>query len=224
MRARPLLLDLFACAGGAGVGYGRAGFRVVGVDLVRSPNNPHHVLAGDALRALERWGRRVDAIHASPPCQSHLRGYNGQRVDRAPSLIPEVREGLKVSGRPWVMENVQEAPLVNAVVLCGLMFGLKVLRHRAFESELLLLAPPHPGHPKNARAAGLHWGAAGHNQYAGHTLENVAEAMGVDWKVTRHELNQAIPPAYTQYLGRQLMVYLGRAAKGTGCAAPENEG
>ena len=117
---------------------------------------------------------------------------------------------LLATDRPWVIENVIGSPLGAGIVLCGLMFGLKVLRHRVFESSHLLLAPPHPKHPSGNLTnsnAGYSTGANGFVCVAGHNFvrEAGATAMGIDWAKTRAELANAIPPAYTEFIGRQLL-------------------
>src|ERR1700734_2045923 len=145
LRKRPRLLDLFCCAGGAGVGYSRAGFEVVGVDNKRQPNYPLPFIHADALKLDPAFIASFDAIHASPPCQSYSdlakRNGNGHMW---PRLIEPVRDMLIASGLPYVIENVDGAPLLNPVVLCGTMFPqLRVLRHRLFEANFAMVPPLH---------------------------------------------------------------------------------
>ena len=138
------LLDLFCCAGGAGIGYSRAGFEVVGVDIEPQPNYPLTFIQADALNLDRKFVGSFDAIHASPPCQSYsdLAKRNGN-ADAWPRLIAPVRNMLIKSGLPYVIENVDGAPLRNPIVLCGTMFpGLRVVRHRLFETSFLILHPP----------------------------------------------------------------------------------
>ncbi len=215
---RPKILDLFCCAGGAGMGYYRAGFDVFGVDIKPQPNYPFEFLQADALSLGEEFIRRFDAIHASPPCQSYsdLAKRNGNS-DAWPRLVEPVREMLKRSGLPYVIENVEGAPLLSPVTLCGTMFpGLRVLRHRLFEANFLILAPPHGAHPKvhtfDKRKS--HYGKTNDMldfvQVTGGgncTIAAARDAMGIDW-MTKNEMNEAIPPAYTQFIGQQLMAYL----------------
>lgn len=223
---KPLLLDLFCCAGGAGMGYSRAGFEVVGVDIEPQPRYPFEFHQYDALTVLDHlstcggscealpWLRRFDVVHASPPCQrfSDLAKRNGN-ADAWPDLVAPVRSRLDPLGIPYVIENVEGAPLRRPVVLCGTMFrGLRVLRHRLFESNVELAAPRHGAHPlvftHDKRKA--HFGKLDQSfafvQVTGGgnaTVANKRDAMGIEWANGR-ELNEAIPPAYTEYLGLQL--------------------
>lgn len=217
MRAsrRPLLLDLFCCAGGAGVGYQRAGFDVVGVDIVERPNYPLPFIKADAMTLDPKFVALFDALHASPPCQSYSDLAKRNRNGHAwPRLVEPVREMLKASGRAYVIENVEGAPLDNPVVLCGTMFpGLRVLRHRLFEANFTITPPPHRKHPKvhtfDKRKS--HFGKT--NEWTdfvqvtgggNSSLAAARDAMGIDW-MTKGEINEAIPPAYTEWIGRQLM-------------------
>jgi DNA (cytosine-5)-methyltransferase 1 len=207
---RPRLLDLFCGAGGCAVGYHRAGFDVVGVDLNPQPRYPFEFHRDDALDFLWLYGREFDAIHASPPCQAYTVGRHiHDSGDRHPDLVAPTRQGLERWGRPWVMENVPSSPLRSPATLCGLMFGLKVIRHRLFEASFLLMSPPHPRHPKGeltGSCKGYSTGAHGYVTVAGNNFvrEAGAKAMGIDWGMTRRELANAIPPAFTEFVGRQL--------------------
>lgn len=232
---RPKLLDLFCGAGGAAVGYHRAGFDVVGVDCRPMPRYPFAFLEADALDLLRGFlsGSSVlgyylsdfDAIHASPPCQRYspaTRSTKG-RSDFHPDMVGPAISLLQKTGLPWVVENVMQAPLSPySCVLCGTMFGLKVFRHRRFEASFLMLGPPCQGH-KNRRigVGGFCTVAGGGNsglrdRSNGRTLRRRPEdgvngwrkAMGIDW-MTRDELSQAIPPAYTEFVGRQLLRAIG---------------
>lgn len=215
MAARPRLLDLFCCAGGAGAGYDRAGFDVVGVDLSPHPNYPFESIRADALKLDRDFLTSFDAVHASPPCQSYsdLAKRNGN-AHQWPRLVEPVRKMLRRLGVPYIIENVEGAPLLDPVVLCGTMFpSLRVIRHRLFESNIPLLVPDHGLHPlvftHDKRKA--HYGKLDQDvsfvQVTGGgncTIANARAAMGIDW-MTKNELNEAIPPAYTEYLGRQVM-------------------
>jgi DNA (cytosine-5)-methyltransferase 1 len=202
----PRLLDLFCKAGGASVGYARAGFEVVGVDIEPQRNYPFEFHVGDALAFLIEHGGEFDAFAASPPCQAHSRA---QRIQgrRHRDFIAETRSLFRSFGKPFVIENVEGAPLVSPVVLCGAMFGgLRTYRHRLFESSVPLWVPAHPGHVAPLAKMGR-MPKAGEWMHVVGNFSGVAlgrEAMGIDW-MTRDELREAIPPAYTEFLGRQVM-------------------
>lgn len=219
---RPRLLDLYCGAGGAAVGYSRAGFEVVGVDAAPQPSYPFEFHQADALDYLVDHGSEFDCIHASPPCQRYTVGRHiHQSGKRHPDLVGPTRLLLMEFDKPWVIENVMGAPMRNAIVLCGLMFGLRVLRHRLFESSHLLLAPPHPKHPPgNLTDAGSKYstGSQGFVCVAGHNFVRTAgaAAMQIDWMRTRAELANAIPPAYGEWIGRQLIALSPAAADGAG--------
>jgi len=227
--SRPRLLDLFSGAGGAAMGYHRAGFEVVGVDIKPQPHYPFEFHQADALAHLDALFPRTvggfDAIHASPPCQrySDLAHRNGNGASH-PDLIAPVRELLQATGLPWVIENVEGAPLIKPARLCGTMFPpLRVLRHRLFEStlpHLALYVPPHRTHPlvytRDKRKA--HYGVLDErtafvsvNGGGNCTVATAREAMGIDWPMTKAELNEAIPPAYTEWVGCRLMEWLERS-------------
>lgn len=209
------LLDLFSCAGGAAMGYHRAGFDVVGVDIAPQPNYPFEFHQGDALEYAAEHGQEFDAIHASPPCQSFT-AYRrkGHGVgDGYPNLIPATRKALETIGRPYIIENVESArdELRDPLRLCGSMFRLDVQRHRLFESNLPLAAGDcdhsiwTPRFPPATNRVNLRktvevgvWRIP---------LAVQREAMGIDWMGLR-ELSEAIPPAYTEHLGRQLVAHL----------------
>jgi DNA (cytosine-5)-methyltransferase 1 len=201
------LLDLFSGAGGAAAGYAAAGFTVLGVDNTPQPRYPHDFVEADALDFVARYGHQFDAIHASPPCQGYslLQGRHST-ANTHPKMIPAVRAALRATGRPYVIENVVGAPLFSPVRLCGEMFGLGVIRHRLFESNVPLLQPEH--RPHRGRVRGWRHGAwvdgpyvQVHGSGGGKaTLPEASAAMGIDW-MTLPELVQAIPPAYTQCVG-----------------------
>lgn len=218
---RPRLLDLFCCAGGAGVGYHRAGFDVVGVDIRPQPRYPLAFVQADALEYAAAHGHEFDAIHASPPCQLYSAMTRSRWADREhPDLVDATRVLLRKIGRPYVIENVPGAPLINPILLCGTMFGLRTAygnqlrRHRMFEvwPATLCLAPE--CQHNNLPSIGV-YGGGQHPQRrtegARFGVTERARAMGIHW-MTGVELNQAIPPAYTEYLGRQLMQALERRA------------
>lgn len=203
---RPRLLDAFCGAGGCSVGYHRAGFDVVGVDIVPQKNYPFEFHQGDALEFIERHGREFDVIHASPPCQAFSLGsiWRGT-ANTHPSMITETRDSLLSTGKPFIIENVQRAPLRASLMLCGTMFaGLNVIRHRYFEIEpiMMLLTPPcaHNGTVKN----GDYVTCAGHGGDGSNAYAVWADAMKIDW-MSKDELSQAIPPAYTEWIGRRML-------------------
>ncbi|WP_019932260.1 hypothetical protein [Nocardia sp. BMG111209] len=215
---RPRLLDLYCASGGAAVGYHRAGFEVVGVDICDQPDYPFEFHRGDALDYLTTHGHEFAAVHASPPCQASsalTAGTNQALAGRYPQLIPATRAALIGSGRPWVMENVQGAKLRRDVVLCGEMFGLNVIRHRVFELGGWTAAQPlHLRH--RGRVAGYRHGDRFDGPYvavygSGGGKGSVSDwqaAMGIDWTSNRRSLAEAIPPAYTQFLGAHLLRHL----------------
>lgn len=212
MNKRPRLLDLFCGQGGAGWGYHLAGFDVVGVDIRPQPLYPDgfHFVHGDALEYLQEYGHLFDLIHASPPCRAYTRARNGATVRyQHPELVEPTRQLLKSTGRPWVMENVPGAPLHNPVLLCGAMFGLRMYRHRLFEvhtprARLRLMR--HPRHRRPVARMGRkptpgeYWSIAGN--FSG--VKEAGIAMEMPW-ANQDGLRQAIPPAYTRWIGCQLV-------------------
>ena len=158
-RVRPRLLDLFCGAGGAARGYQMAGFHVTGVDIKPQPNYAGDVFVqADALEYVAAHGHEFDAIHASPPCHAYstVTGRNRRNTKRYPDLIPPTRELLLVCGSPWIMENVEGAPIKSPVRLCGSSFGLDVRRHRLFETSFpVAMVPPCAHHWQKPRFRSL---------------------------------------------------------------------
>lgn len=208
---KPRLLDLFCGAGGAAMGYHRAGFEVVGVDIKPQPRYPFEFIQGNVLTLeLPLYGFAV--IHASPPCQAYssLNRLGKQSHLERYALIEQVRERLGHSGLPYVIENVVGAPLDAPIRLCGSSFGLDVQRHRFFECSFAALAPPCQHKGKSIGVYGDHPQISkGMNR--AHTLKEAAHAMGIDW-MEWPELCEAIPPAYTEYIGGILMQRLQHVA------------
>ncbi len=241
MPDRPLLLDLFSGSGGCAAGYTLAGFQVIGIDHRPMPRYLQSGAIGfvqtDALHIL-RWlldghgfglndpgpfnvGRHWNmsdfaVIHASPPCQAYSAANNIHGRKDHPDLIGPVRDLLRQTGKPYVIENVPRSPLQGAVQICGLALGLNVRRHRWFESNLLLFGTECGDHTADY-AIVFGGGARGRSHQTGRakgggpvihrptlSLDKAKAAMGIDW-MTRDELSQSVPPAYTRHLGRQLL-------------------
>ena len=200
-------LDLFCGAGGAGVGLARAGFEVIGVDLAAQPRYPFRFVQADAMSyPLEGF----DLVWASPPCQRYS-AMSSCRVGLAgsyPDLISFVRQRLLSAGVPFVIENVVSSPLIEPIMLCGRMFELELYRHRLFECSWPAAAPEHPKHLVPASKAG-HWKPGTVISVAGHAapIAVAKAAMGIEW-MNRSELAEAIPPAYSEYIGRSLLSFV----------------
>lgn len=208
----PWLLDLFCGAGGAAMGYWRAGFNVLGVDLIWQRRYPFLFVQSDALEFASEYGGMFDAIHASPPCQ----GYSKVRglANTQPMLIEPTRKLLKATGKPYIIENSEDAPLINPTLLCGQMFGLNLYRHRLFETSFDVPFMWDLGHgreqdkihgPYEHRRRDIVM-VVGNAQYKGY-LPRAQAAMGIDW-MGENEIAESIPPAYTQYIGKHLMQHI----------------
>jgi DNA (cytosine-5)-methyltransferase 1 len=218
------LLDLFCGAGGAAMGYFRAGFtEIIGVDLRPQPRYPFDFFRGDALQFLNLHGHRFDAIHASPPCQSYSVMKHHQTPGKEhPMLVGAVRRSLERYGKPFVIENVVGAPLAKSstlfgehgVELCGSMFGLPLFRHRLFETSFPVtnvpvcrhdFVPLNPYNTQSRIKAGLRFGSGAAYQ----------KAMGLDWMVDfKREGTLAVPPAYTEFIGKQMIDHVTMATRG----------
>lgn len=232
--SRPRLLDLFSGAGGAAVGYHRAGFDVVGVDIVPQPFYPFEFVQADALEVLRCPENPLthvhppvcgfDAIHASPPCQAFsTMGNRSRSQGRTPGvdLLTPALELLRGFELPWVVENVSGAKklMPGALVLSGGMFGLGVHRPRLFASNVFIPQPARAKPPLNG--VGVYGRAPDGRRLfnrksngpyrAPRSLEEAQEAMGMDW-ADWHGTKEAIPPAYTEYIGRHLIASLEAAA------------
>lgn len=204
----PRLLDLFCGAGGAGMGYHLAGFEVVGVDIKPQPHYPFEFHQADAITYLLENCQRFDCFHASPPCQAYSMASQQWRVSgkEYPDLISETREVLQKTGKPYVIENVPGAPLINPFVLNGAFFGLNVRRTRIFETNFPVMFFLIPPQRKSKFRMGRPIVEGDDITPVGH-FSNVPYArrqMQIDW-MTQKELAQAIPPAYTEYIGRIMM-------------------
>ena len=206
------LLDLYCKAGGASKGYQLAGFEVVGVDIKKQKRYPYKFIQADCLELMKdmEFLRSFDVITASPPCQTHsitqhLRNAQGKSTDKI-DLIPQTREALIASGKPYVIENVPGSPLINPIQLFGSSFGLKVRRHRRFESNLNLLGSVCL-HKEQGKPVVVYGSMRDEIPKGGHTaksIEEAREAMGIDWMIWG-ELVEAIPPIYTAFLGKQIL-------------------
>lgn len=226
---RPRLLDLFCCAGGAAMGYHQAGFDVVGVDIRPQPRYPFEFIQADCLGLDPAFVASFDAVHASPPCQAHTAMKTMPDARPHVDLIAQTRAMLRASGLPYVIENVPGAPLHNYFMLCGTMFGLGVAdadlqRHRIFEMENPpLVAPMHCAHGRRAqrywrtrtgrrpaRTIGIYGEGCRDSRrkydktIPEFTVVDGREAMGCPW-MTIAELCEALPPAYTRWIGKHLM-------------------
>jgi DNA (cytosine-5)-methyltransferase 1 len=201
------LLDLFCGAGGAAMGYHRAGFtEITGIDNRPQKNYPFRFLQADALEYLAEHGHKFDAIHASPPCQRYsIAGQINKNTDRHPDLVGPTRELLRSMGCPWIIENVPRSPLLHPILICGLALGIRVKRHRLFECNFpargTTCPKGHPGDWVTVFGGGAPAIADARRRAAARTARI---AMGIEW-MTRDEISQAIPPAYTEFVGRQLL-------------------
>jgi DNA (cytosine-5)-methyltransferase 1 len=215
------LLDLFCGAGGSATGYYRAGFdEIVGVDITPQKRYPFEFILGDAFEYIALHGHKFDMIHTSPKCQIHSITASLSNANHLDQIGP-IRIYLQAIGKPYVIENVPGAPLHTPLMLCGTMFpGLRVIRHRLFECfPMVSFAPAPCQHIGPASACGRGKTESNKTGYIPGTLENFSyitvtgrdyiaidgrKAMGISW-MTKKELSQAIPPAYTEWLGRQML-------------------
>lgn len=204
---KPILLDTCCKAGGCTRGYQQAGWYVVGVDIEPQPNYiGDEFIQADAVDFIYKRGREFDGIHSSPPCQrysqiQHITKNNA----KFPDLVQPVRDALVWTGKPYVIENVEGAPLRVDLMLCGSMFGLGMIRHRIFESsvQLPLLMPT--CHHENVYNP-WHYGTDQRVQ--------MSKAMKIDWFMTREEVREAIPPAYTEFIGQIMLKVIGGIHEG----------
>lgn len=208
------LLDLFCGGGGASEGYRIAGFtEIVGVDIRPQPHYPFDFIQADATEpSLDLDLGAFDLVHASPPCQRYTRARNltraqGSRVSSV-DLVAPTRRLLREGARAWVIENVEGSPLLDPIRLCGSSFGLKVRRHRLFESSFCLVAPE-CDHKSQGRPVGVYHRLADdipHGGRTARTLEEGQSAMGIDW-LPWDSLKEAVPPAYTEFIGRAFLAH-----------------
>lgn len=222
--SRPLAIDAFCGAGGASRGYYDAGFDIIGIDILNSKNYPYPFFRGDVFTLLPQLiaSHKPVAIFASPPCQRYSSATREIHRESKPDLLEPTRELLKLSGLPYIIENVRLAPLEYPTMLCGSTFGLGVhafghwyenQRHRFFESNMPL-ANHGPCRHAGDRVAGVYGKPGGFSEKLNEPLLSGAhwqEAMGIDWMSTR-EITQAVPPAYTRHLGAQMIKMIEVAA------------
>ena len=190
------------------MGLHRAGFEVIGVDIKPQPHYPFEFHQADAMTfPLDGF----DAYWASPPCQEYSRTKSLHQHLSYPDLLGDVRTRLLEIDKPWIIENVVGAPFHHWIMLCGTMFGLRTYRHRRFETSFMMFQPHHPKHKERVLNRGYNPDWQGFFCVCGGGNAPVAtmrEAMGIDW-MTRKELAQAVPPAYSEYLGRQMLEVMG---------------
>jgi DNA (cytosine-5)-methyltransferase 1 len=215
----PRLLDLFCGAGGAAMGYHRAGFdEIVGVDNRPQARYPFEFIQADALEYVSEHGDEFDAVHASPPCQAFSQAVKKVNRGGHPNLIPATRAAFTVLGMPYVIENVPTSidHLREPVTLCGSSFGLPVRRHRLFESNVWVwgVQCSHKEYPRKYAPA---WNRtnllrvlslSGGYQQRQASIEEHRAAMGIDWDMNIQELSQSFPPAYTEHIGHTLIKHL----------------
>lgn len=217
------------------MGYHRAGFEVTGVDIKPQPRYPFEFVQGDALEYIRNHGHEFDVIHASPPCQAFTALRTMPNAKQHDDLLTPCREVLIALGKPYIIENVPGAPMTDYLMLCGTMFSLgtgdaELRRHRHFETfPKIYFSPPcnhggrvigvYGGHGRDRRrirpatvtVTGHAGGASVRDGTQQFSTAERAEAMGIDW-MTGNELSQAIPPAYTEYIGKQLLALMAVAA------------
>lgn len=212
------LLDLFCAAGGGAMGYHRAGFdEIVGVDKDPQEHYPFNFVQSEALSYLQEHGHEFDAVHASPPCQWISQAVQRKNRVNIVNQIPATRQAILETGLPYIIENIPRAidHMISPVSLCGSAFSLPIRRHRLFESNIWLWGvqcshkeyppqyPPAWNRTNPLRVLSLSGGFT-----KGITLEEHAEALGITWEMTLRELSRVIPPAYTEWLGKQLIQHI----------------
>lgn len=226
------ILDLFCCGGGASMGICKLGHELVGVDIEPQPEYPFEFIQKDVFTLTSEWVKdNFDAVWASPKCQAFSIATSREQKQKELNQIPDTRELLEKTGLPYVIENVPLAPLKQDLLLCGEMFGLRVIRHRIFEIKgFKVIQPEHPKHKDPTDYPIDFWAKENEGlimepipistkrsyyaQVAGHggnsydySLKAKQEAMGIDWITNVQTLNQAIPPAYSKYIFRFLELH-----------------
>lgn len=223
-----ILLDTFCKAGGCSKGYADAGFEIVGVDIEPQPNYPYEFIQADAFDYVLEHGWKFDAIHASPPCQAYSQATNEEDRAKHPNLVLPMRWAMRRTGKPYIMENVVGAPLIEPKLYCGSMFNLRVQRHRLFETNWPLVQPfcQHRWQDEDkcwetmvSKERGK-WRKTGIAYVFGNGSKmrdpsNLRrpetsiwrEAMDIDW-MAKAEMAQAIPPRYTEFIGKELIEWM----------------
>lgn len=220
------LLDLFCCCGGISKGFHDAGFECTGVDIKDGHQYPYEFILSDVFDLKKSFFEEFDLIHASPPCQYYIHTNKYRKTDY-PDLLPKTRELLLKTGKPFILENVVGAPLRKDLILCGEMFGLRVIRHRIFEvNGFTVLQPFHVKHKLSVMngtaiavySGGVNPGFFGDKQKQKEyrqfrktlkkpTLEDKKQAMGIDWIDDEKHLTQMIPPKYSEYIAKFILVH-----------------
>lgn len=205
------LLDLFCCCGGISKGFHDAGFKCTGIDIKNNHKYPYDFIQKDIFDLDINFMQEFDLIHASPPCQSFTwsSAKHRNKGKTYPDLVADTRKLLQRTGRPYIIENVIGAPVRKDLVLCGVMFGLRVIRHRIFEIKgFTVLQPKHEkhksgstnskGNPQSYYACVAGGGGDGYS----YKLIDWQKAMGIDWVTKKEHLTQMIPPKYSEYIGK----------------------
>jgi DNA (cytosine-5)-methyltransferase 1 len=220
------LLDLYCGGGGAALGYAAAGFEITGVDIKFQTNYPFNQVTADVMDLRIKDLQRFDVIHASPPCQGYSHHTSVRTANAKTKLIAETREMLKQSGKPYIIENVVGAKddMIQPILLCGTMFGLHIARHRLFETTLQLGPFDLPPHPmckaiqlKYATEHGInprHMSIAGKAMNSQHTqLWRTLMDWPEDKRTSQRDLKEAIPPAYSKWIGTEMLTHLGATGR-----------
>ena len=206
--SKPKLLDLYCGGGGASFGYELAGWDVVGVDIDPQPKYRGKFIQADAIEYLKAHYTEFDAVHASPPCQHYSKAAMQFRIagKKYVDMIEITRNELIKTGLPYIIENVPDAPLLEPILLCGAMFGIRTYRHRLFENNIELKQPKHPKHIAPNAKMGRKPMPNEYLQYMGHFsgVKIVQEFTGLHW-LGQKELAQSLPPQYTRWVGKQLL-------------------
>lgn len=207
------LLDLYCCAGGAGMGFHQAGFEVVGIDIEPQQKYPFEFIQDDAIDYLKANWKKFDAIHGSPPCQGYSNLTPKEHKHKHEKMIDVLRSELLKTGKPFIIENVAGArhDLIKPIMLCGSMFGLRTQRHRYFETSFEVNVPFKCDHSELPLLVTTASKASREKRFKlgmqPKSVTNAPLAYGIDWMDFKG-LKEAIPPAYTKFIGSQLLLHL----------------